>query len=403
MRKMLRRLMAHITQNVVVKLTVVFGLAGLAIGAVFPVIADLLVVWKPGARPWFVASCVTAGILVAAFNVWMVKRLLIRRLVNVDAMAKAIDEKNLSVRCKLRGNDIVGHIANSMNRMADSLHQSFSQMQNFSGQLAAAADTIGQIRADTDRCLGEQKDYANRATEAVTTLNTAVEEVTSSAAEACDASTDANKEANNGALVATEAIGGSDALVEKIAEASSVVEGLSADSENIGVVLDVIRGIAEQTNLLALNAAIEAARAGEQGRGFAVVADEVRTLAGRTQQSTQEIQNMIEQLQSNVSMSVKVIAEARGKGEEGTDQVEKTAEALGGIAASVSSMQSMNGRIADAAAQQRSASGEINDAVEHIRNATANTAAGRERVVAVSEELGGLAQQLDGMLQQYKF
>ena len=139
----------------------------------------------------------------------------------------------------------------------------------------------------------------------------------------------ADSEAKSGALVATEAIGGIDSLVTEVDAAAQVIRNLEQESENIGSVLDVIRGIAEQTNLLALNAAIEAARAGEQGRGFAVVADEVRTLASRTQQSTQEIQDMIQRLQSGAGNAVKVMEGAQGKAQESSDLVEKGGRVTG--------------------------------------------------------------------------
>jgi methyl-accepting chemotaxis protein len=174
-----------------------------------------------------------------------------------------------------------------------------------------------------------------------------------------DVASEVASSSQDGALVATDALGAISVLTGEVAQAVAAIQTLEADSQSIGVVLDVIRGIAEQTNLLALNAAIEAARAGEQGRGFAVVADEVRTLANRTQESTAEINAIIEKLQAGIHGVVGIMHKAQDKAQTGEAAVEQTAEALATIIGDVASIDQLNGRIAEGAHQQRDVSQEL--------------------------------------------
>lgn len=225
-------------------------------------------------------------------------------------------------------------------------------------QRQLATEMAAQIRGVAQRCKKALDSTANgtqEAESAVGELAEAVQEVARSAAEAANSTHQAAKEADSGKITMTEAMGAMSNLGEQIGRAGEAVSRLGKESQNIGAVLDVIRGIAEQTNLLALNAAIEAARAGEQGRGFAVVADEVRTLASRTQRSTQEIQQMIERLQSEAEGAVGEMGQGTSQATVVEELIENACISLAEIGGAVSSIDSMNTQIASAAEQQHAA------------------------------------------------
>jgi methyl-accepting chemotaxis protein len=289
---------------------------------------------------------------------------------------------------------MIGVIATNMNAMADSINEAFADINRATQQVEDASSRLKNVSDQTDACLQNQQAETEQVAAAMNQMTSTFQDVVSSAENAAEASRHAKAQAQDGALVATEAIGGLDSLVRKIGDAAHVVDSLRTDSDNIGTVLDVIRGIAEQTNLLALNAAIEAARAGEQGRGFAVVADEVRTLASRTQQSTQEIQKMIEALQANTVSAVDVMNHVKSQAEESSAQVEHGAEALAEISGAVSTLDSMNAQIAQVAEQQGAVAEDINRSISSIGESTEQTAAGTQQTASSSEQLNGLVMQL---------
>jgi methyl-accepting chemotaxis protein len=191
-------------------------------------------------------------------------------------------------------------------------------------------------------------------------------------------------------------------LAKEVEKAAGVIQQLEGESKNIGSVLDVIKSIAEQTNLLALNAAIEAARAGEQGRGFAVVADEVRTLAGRTQESTSEIEEMITRLQSGANNAVKVMEEGKDMTQVGVEQAASAGEALQTINEAVTKISDMNTQIASAAEEQSAVTEEINRSIVNINQVAEQSATGAGHVASASDDLARLAEQLKGLVENFK-
>jgi len=375
---------------------------GLAVGGVFPFFADFFVDWQEGMFGWFVASCLFAGVLIGVANYWLVNLILLKRLKRISEIAHAISQNDISHECTMQSNDLIGEIVDAFNQMAANLRNMIGQISGSTTQLAAAAEQTSAITDETSRGVRDQQAEIDSIAAAMNEMTSTVQEVARNAAEASSAADAANSESRNGALVATEAIGGIDALQSQVDSAAQVIRDLEKESEHIGSVLDVIRGIAEQTNLLALNAAIEAARAGEQGRGFAVVADEVRTLASRTQQSTQEIQDMITRLQGGTGNAVKVMESAQIKAQESSELVEKAAESLAMIAGSVSAINDMNTTIASAAEEQSAVASEMQTNMNNIREVADRSAEGAQQTAQASEELARLATEQQSLVAQFK-
>ena len=375
---------------------------GLVMGSVFPIFADFFVEWKEGMYGWFYVACMVAGVGCGSAIYGLVHVLLLKRLKRISEIASAISENDISHTCDMESHDMIGEIIDAFNMMASNLRDMIGQISGATTQLAAAAEQTSTITDETSQGVQAQQAEIDSIASAMDEMTSTVQEVARNAADASNAADAADSEAKNGALVATEAIGGIDSLVTEVDEAASVIRNLEQESENIGSVLDVIRGIAEQTNLLALNAAIEAARAGEQGRGFAVVADEVRTLASRTQQSTQEIQDMIQRLQSGAGNAVKVMEGAQGQAQASSELVEKAAESLASIAGSVSAINDMNTMIASAAEEQSAVAGEMQSNMRNIREVADRSADGAQQTAQASEELARLAAEQLALMAQFR-
>ncbi|HEB67352.1 MAG TPA: hypothetical protein ENI93_05345 [Gammaproteobacteria bacterium] len=261
-----------------------------------------------------------------------------------------------------------------------------------------ASDIFGSMEKAENSIARQQQETEQVAT-AMNEMTATVEEVARNAAEASGAAHTALEASTEGLDIARVARQDIEVLVDNVGNASQVISQLEEESSNIGVVLDVIKGIAEQTNLLALNAAIEAARAGEQGRGFAVVADEVRTLASRTQESTQEIEEMISRLQAGVRDSVNVMQVAVDKGQEGSNQVGRTLQALNAIQEAVNTMSDMNSQIATAAEEQTAVANEINQNVVNIKEQGAVTARDAGAARLACEKLADFSNRMQDLLQ----
>jgi len=229
---------------------------------------------------------------------------IINNLARVEKATKKIADGDLSARLEIKGNDEMQLIATDFNSMAEKFEALVQQIVSATSQLAAASEEVAVISQESATNLNNQRTEIEQVATAMNEMSATVQEVARSAGDAAGAAANADNEAKAGNSIVGQASNSIDALAREVENAAEVIQQLANDSETIGSVLDVIKGIAEQTNLLALNAAIEAARAGEQGRGFAVVADEVRTLAGRTQESTQEIESMIDKLQSGAKNAV---------------------------------------------------------------------------------------------------
>lgn len=311
-------------------------------------------------------------------------------------------EGDLTQRLDEKGKDEISSLSLSFNNFAEKVRTMVAHVAGSTSQLAAAAEEMSSITQETTQGVQRQQAETEQVATAMNQMTATVQEVARHAAEAADAAKSANDEASSGSQIVERVVHAINELATEIDHASGVIGKLENDAENIGSVLDVIRGIAEQTNLLALNAAIEAARAGEQGRGFAVVADEVRTLASRTQQSTEEIQQMIEQLQAGSVEAVKVMQSSTEKAQESVSQAANAGASLENINRAVTTITDMNIQIASAAGEQGSVAEEINRNIVNINDIVKQTAEGASQTSHASNDLARLSSELQSLVHQFK-
>jgi methyl-accepting chemotaxis protein len=342
-----------------------------------------------------------AGILIGVLLAWVIISGISKGVASVEIVADALAKGDLSGRVDYKSKDEIGHIASAFNRMADKFSTAITQVKESISQLAAAAEETSVVNAQTTTGINQQQMETSQVASAITEMNSTVHEVARSAVSAAEAAKEADNTFIEGKRVVDRIIEAIGELAGEVEKSSDVIRELENESVNIGSVLDVIKGIAEQTNLLALNAAIEAARAGEQGRGFAVVADEVRTLAGRTQQSTQEIEEMINRLQSGANRAVQVMEVGKQKSLHGVEQATAAAEALNTINQAVERINTMNTQIASAAEEQSAVTEEINRNIVNINEVAEQTSEGSKQAAQASDDLARLAEQLKKLVGQF--
>lgn len=311
-------------------------------------------------------------------------------------------EGDLTRRMPDHGRDELDHLGRSFNHFVERIQQVVMQVSGSTAQLAAAAEELSATSEESSEQVRRQQSETDQVATAMHEMSTTVQEVACNASDAAQAAQHADGEARQGRQVVGEAVKAIDTLASEVERVAQAIHKLEGDSAQIGRVLEVISGISEQTNLLALNAAIEAARAGEQGRGFAVVADEVRTLAKRTQDSTEEIRGMIEQLQNGAKAAVSAMDTGR---ERASKSVEKAREADGSlrtITEAVTRINDMNALIASAAEEQSSVAEEINRNISNISQVTEQTLTGSQQTASASEELARLSAGLQALVSQFK-
>ncbi|MGG2397844.1 methyl-accepting chemotaxis protein [Pseudomonas sp. SH1-B] len=343
------------------------------------------------------------AVLLAALVVLITRSIVQPLQAAVEAMANiASGEGDLTRNLDSRGRDELTSLATYFNAFTDKLRQVIRQMLDSAGSLDQAAASLGDISSEAQRHSQQQAQQMELVATAVNQVTYGVQDVAKNAEHASGEMQSAESQASQGQQNIDASLRQIDQLSSTIDKAVEVIQSLASESTQIGSVLEVIRSIAEQTNLLALNAAIEAARAGEQGRGFAVVADEVRLLAQRTQQSTAEIQGMIERLQGNSEAAVKVIHESSRASQLTVEQASQAGESLAQIAQSLRNLSGLNASIASATLQQSHVVEDINQNVTQTAALAHNTAEAAEQSSAASQHLKQLADQLNRLLGQFR-
>jgi len=333
---------------------------------------------------------------------WAVNRLVLRPAHQLVEHMSQLAQGDFTVKIVAHSADEIGQLADSARNICDRLGSVLRDVVRSSTRLAEESGQLAHVAATTDEGVQVQQRETDQVATAMNEMSATVGEVAKSAVHAADAAGKADGETRQGKAVVSATIDGIDALAADIEQTAAAINHLEADGENISGVIEVIRGIAEQTNLLALNAAIEAARAGEQGRGFAVVADEVRTLASRTQQSTQEIRGMIERLQNGTRSAVAAMSKNQEQARNAVEQAARTGTALESIATAVARISEMNTQIASAAEEQGAVAEEINRNIVTISQVAEQSASGAQQITRTSADLSELARGLQQLAGRFR-
>jgi methyl-accepting chemotaxis protein len=346
----------------------------------------------------FIALAALATVALAM----LLTRSIVRPLSSAVSAAESVAKGDLTRPIETQGNDEVSRLLKALATMQQNLRETLQGISGSATQLASAADELNAVTLDSSQGLQQQNNEIEQAATAVNEMTTAVEEVARNAVSTSDATRQSSDSAQLGQERVSETASAISALAADVQHTGELVQSLANQSQDIGKVLDVIRAIAEQTNLLALNAAIEAARAGESGRGFAVVADEVRALAHRTQQSTQEIEQMVQGMRNGSSLALESMQASAARANTTLSMAARAGEALQTITASVHEIHERNLVIASAAEEQAQVAREVDRNLVNIRDLSVRSAAGADQTSASSHELSKLANALQGMVRRFQ-
>ncbi|MFJ7284225.1 methyl-accepting chemotaxis protein [Pseudomonas sp. NPDC099000] len=332
---------------------------------------------------------------------WLLTNSITKPIANALSAAEEIAEGNLTRPIHVDGEDEAGRLLLAMSKMQDKLRDTLQRISGSATQLASAAEELNSVTDESARGLTQQNNEIEQAATAVNEMTSAVEEVARNAVSTSEASKNATTSAGDGRDLVQETVSAIERMSADVQSTATLIGDLANESRDIGKVLDVIRGLADQTNLLALNAAIEAARAGEAGRGFAVVADEVRALAHRTQQSTSEIERMIGSIQSGTEHAVDSMRNSTERAESTLNIARGAGLSLDTINSAIVEINERNLVIASAAEEQAQVAREVDRNLVNIRDLSVQSATGANQTSAASNELSRLALDLNNMVGRF--
>ncbi|MDF7795768.1 methyl-accepting chemotaxis protein [Pseudomonas syringae] len=348
-----------------------------------------------------VIGLLIAATLLTLVFAWMLIKSITTPIATALLAAETIAQGNLTKPISIDGTDEAGRLLLAMKTMQDKLRDTLQGISGSATQLASAAEELNAVTDESARGLVQQNDEIEQAATAVNQMTSAVEEVARNATSTSQASRSAATSAGDGRDLVQETVSAIERMSGDVQGTAELIISLANESRDIGKVLDVIRGLADQTNLLALNAAIEAARAGEAGRGFAVVADEVRALAHRTQQSTSEIERMISSIQTGTEQAVSSMRNSTERAESTLNIAKGAGQALNTINSAVEEINERNMVIASAAEEQAQVAREVDRNLVNIRDLSAQSTNGANQTSAASTELSRLAIDLNGMVARF--
>jgi methyl-accepting chemotaxis protein len=348
-----------------------------------------------------IALLIIATLLTFLFA-WMLTKSITQPIALALNAAEEIAEGDLTRSIKVDGTDEAGRLLAAMLKMQTKLRDTLQRISGSATQLASAAEELNAVTDESARGLSQQNNEIEQAATAVNEMTSAVEEVARNAVSTSEASKNATSSASDGRDLVQETVSAIERMSGDVQSTATLIGNLADESRDIGKVLDVIRGLADQTNLLALNAAIEAARAGEAGRGFAVVADEVRALAHRTQQSTSEIERMIGSIQGGTEQAVNSMRSSTERAESTLNIAKGAGLALDTINSAVVEINERNLVIASAAEEQAQVAREVDRNLVNIRDLSTQSATGAHQTTAASNELSRLAVDLNGMVSRFR-
>lgn len=349
-----------------------------------------------------VVGAVLLSVIILLIIHQMLKRLVTRPLEKAVEVAENIVSGRLNNTIAVQSQDETGRLMKALDEMQTALRDFMHEVNQASDQVSEAAVELASVTRETQRGVDDQSGRTLQVATAMNQMSATVSEVASNAVLAAEATQSAEREAGQVRRIVSDTVASIQALAAEVNEAAEVMRSLAEDSDKIGSILDVIRNIADQTNLLALNAAIEAARAGEQGRGFAVVADEVRTLASRTQASTEEIHSMIQRLQNGAQNAVNRVESGHVKARGSVDQVGTMSRSLDAIMDAVARINEMNMQVASAAEEQSAVAEDVNRNIMHITDISESTSENAQRTSAAASQLGGLSEELRQLVRRYR-